>query len=279
MTAGIWESSVASLLAAGAAYWRRFLTFPAAIAAALLGGIILTSGGWPWASSTAGLFFITAILSERHARVTMSEPAITTVRRNLKQVIANGILLAVLAELHRLTAGNSALIAAYLGCAGAVAGDTWATSAAQFTARSPRLLNSGKRVPPGTPGAVTGIGIALTAVAGLIASLLFLSVAAVSDGPTISVATGIALSLAAIAGAMAGALFDSYLGAACQALYTNADGRFSDQPVADSGRANSYVRGWRWLSNDLVNFSNSCAGALAAFLVWIAAGWLNLIPD
>ena len=277
MTAGIWESLIVSLLASVAAYWRRFLTFPAAIAAAILGGIILTSGGWAWASAAAGLFLITALLAERQARVKTDEWSVTEVPRNLKQLIANGILLAVFAVLHRVGQGNSVVIVAYLGCAGAVAGDTWATSASQFTTSLPRLLTSGKRVPPGTPGAVTGIGIALTALAGLVASWLFLSVATVVDGETVSVAIGITLSFAAIIGAVAGALFDSYLGAACQALYADADGRLTDHPVAEDGSSNSYIRGWRWLSNDLVNFSNSVAGALSALLVWAAAGWLNVL--
>ena len=71
-------------------------------------------------------------------------------------------------------------------------------------------------------------------------------------------------------GALTGALFDSYLGAAWQALYTDSAGRLTDQAIADDGSSNSYVRGWRWLNNDLVNFSNSVAGALTALLVWIA---------
>ena len=277
MTAGIWESLIVSLLASVAAYWRRFLTFPAAMTAAILGVIILTSGGWAWASAAAGLFLITALLAERQARVKTDEWSVTEVPRNLKQLIANGILLAVFAVLHRVGQGNSVVIVAYLGCAGAVAGDTWATSASQFTTSSPRLLTSGKQVPPGTPGAVTGIGIALTALAGLVASWLFLSVATVVDGETVSVAISITMSFAAIIGAVAGALFDSYLGAACQALYADADGRLTDHPVAEDGSSNSYIRGWRWLSNDLVNFSNSVAGALSALLVWAAAGWLNVL--
>ena len=277
LTAGIWESLVISLVAALAAYSRKFLTFAAAVAAAILGAIILALGGWDWALTTAGLFLATALLAQREERVVTGESGSTKGPRTLKQVAANGILLAVFAVLYRTGQGNSAFIAAFLGCAGAVAGDTWATAATQFTTSSPRLLTSGQRVPPGTPGAVTGVGIALTALAGFFASLVFLSGATFLDGGSVSAAICIVLSLAAIVGAVAGALFDSYLGAACQALYADANGRMTDEAVADNGTINSYVRGWRWLNNDLVNFSNSVAGALSAFLVWAAAGWLNLI--
>lgn len=277
LIAGIWESLVISLAAASVAYWRRFLTIPAAIAAAILGGIILALAGWAFASTTAGLFLITALLSERQVRLESGETNGSDQRRNLNQIIANGILLGALAVLHRVTQENSLFLAAYLGCAGAVAGDTWATGATQFTTARPRLLTSRRPVPAGTPGAVSSVGIVLTALAGLCASLLYLFVAIVLAGATVSIANSVTLTIAAITGAVTGSLFDSYLGAACQALYTDAQGVLTDQREADDSSANAYVRGWRWLSNDLVNFSNSIAGALAALVVWAAASWLDLI--
>lgn len=268
---------VSSAVVATVAYWRSFLTLPAAIAAAILGGIILFFGGWDWAAATAGSFFITALLSQRHERIEHSATSSGNARRNLQQVLANGLLLAVLAVVYR-TSGESYLgVAAFLGCVGAVAGDTWATSAAQFSATDPRLLTTGQHVAAGTPGAVTGIGTALTAAAGFVASALYLSVSTMIYGETAAGPVLVTLAFAAIIGAVAGSLFDSYLGAAWQALYTDADGRLTDYPVADNGCINNYVRGWRWLSNDLVNFSNSVVGAMSAYFVWVVAGPLEAI--
>ena len=277
VTAGFWESIFISLVAAVAAYWRKFLTVPGAIAAAILGSIILFFGGWGWGATTAGSFLITALLSQLQDSSESNHSSSTRARRNLNQVLANGVLLTVLAIVYRASDANIASVAAFLGCVGAVAGDTWATSASQFSTRDPRLLTTGQRVPAGTPGAVTGIGIALTALAGLVASALYLSAAAILGGETAPDAVRVTLGVAAIVGAMAGSFFDSYLGAACQAIYTDADGRVTDLPVANNGRLNTYVRGWRWLSNDLVNFSNSVAGASSAFCVWIAAVWLEIV--
>jgi uncharacterized membrane protein len=257
-----------SLVAAMAAYWRRFLTLPAAIVAAALGGIILFAGGWAWAFAAAGSFLITALLSSRQANLEMGEAGLVRTRRNLHQVTANGILLAVLAVMHQFVDGNDAFLVAFLGCTGAVAGDTWATSASLFTGSTPRLLTSGDPVPRGTPGAVTGVGIALSALAGMVASLLYLSAAILIDGESISIEFALVLSCAALTGGLAGALFDSYLGAARQALYADAAGRLTDRAVADDGSSNGYLRGWRWLNNDLVNFSNSVAGAGSALLLW-----------
>jgi uncharacterized protein (TIGR00297 family) len=277
VTAGFWESIFVSLVAAVATYWRKFLTLPGAIAAAILGSIILFFGGWGWGATTAGSFFITALLSQLQDCDESNDSSSTSARRNLNQVLANGLLLTVLAIVYRASDANIGSVAAFLGCVGAVAGDTWATSASQFSTKGPRLLTTGQRVPAGTPGAVTGIGIALTALAGLVASVLYLSAVAILGGETAPSAVRVTLGVAAIIGAVAGSIFDSYLGAACQAIYTDADGRVTDYPAASNGRFNTYVRGWRWLSNDLVNFSNSVAGASSAYCVWIAAVWLELV--
>ncbi len=277
MTAGFCESVFVSLVAAAAAYWQNFLTRPGAFVAAILGSIILFFGGWGWAATTAGSFFITALISQREGSQETNKSNSTRARRNLSQVLANGLLLAMLAVVYRASDANIASVAAFLGCVGAVAGDTWATSASQFSSRNPRLLTTGQRVPAGTPGAVTGIGIALTALAGLVASILYLTVAAIVRGETAPSAVLVTLGVAAIIGAVAGSIFDSYLGAACQAIYTDADGRVTDHPAANNGRFNTYVRGWRWLSNDLVNFSNSVTGAASAYCVWIAAVWLEIV--
>ncbi len=277
VTAGFWETIFVSLVATVAAYWRKFLTLPGAVAAAILGSIILFFGGWGWGASTAGSFLITALLSRRQDRDDSNRLGSTNTRRNLSQVLANGLLLTVLAVLYRASDADIAFLASFLGCVGAVAGDTWASSASQFSTSDPRLLTTGQRVPAGTPGAVTGTGIALAALAGFVATVLYLSVAAILGGDTAPNALRVTLAVAAIVGAVAGSIFDSYLGAACQAIYADADGRVTDNPAANNGRLHTYIRGWRWLSNDLVNFSNSVAGATSAFCVWIAAVWLEIV--
>ncbi|MGI9296161.1 MAG: DUF92 domain-containing protein [Pseudomonadales bacterium] len=277
VTTSILASIVASVVVATVAYWQRFLTLPAAIAAATLGGIILFFGGWDWGVATAGSFFITALLSQRHERIAHRARSSENAGRNLQQVLANGLVLALLAGVYHSSGENYVGVAAFLGCVGAVAGDTWATTTEQFSATDPRLLTTGQCVPHGTPGAVSGIGMALTAIAGLVACALYLFVAMIIHGETTAGPVMVTLTIAAIVGAVAGSLFDSYLGAAWQALYKETDGRLTDHPVADNGSTNSYVRGWRWLSNDLVNFSNSVVGAVSAYFVWFAAGLLGVI--
>ncbi len=278
MTAGILQAAFVSILVATLAYWRSFLTLPGAVAAAFIGGTILVVGGWDWGTATAGLFFITSLLSRRRDRIEENDPESANARRNLQQVLANGVLLAMLAVLYD-TGGreNDGIVAAFLGCVGAVAGDTWATAVARFSSKEPRMITSGRRVPPGTPGAVSGIGIVLSGAAGVVASVLYFAASMIVDGETTPVTLISTLSCAAIVGALAGSLFDSFLGAACQAQYTDPGGQLTDHPIAGDGRSNTYVRGWCWLSNDLVNFGNSIAGTASAYIVWLTAEWLKIV--
>lgn len=277
MTITTWGTIAVGILAAFSAYVCRFLTFPAAIAAAFLGVVTLEFGGWDWAAVTAGSFLITALLSDRHERLESHASRFEKVPRNSNQVLANGLLLALLAVWYGFGDGRQIIVAAFLGSVGAVAGDTWASSAAQFRRGEPRLLTSKQRVPHGTPGAVTKTGCALSALAGFVASMLYLLATALVSGDTLPAIQATMLSFAAVTGALAGSLFDSYLGANCQALYEDADGRLVDNPIAGDGTSNKYVRGWRWLDNDLVNSSNSIAGAMAALIVWLCAGWLGIV--
>jgi uncharacterized protein (TIGR00297 family) len=278
VTAGIWESVVISCVAATVACWRNFLTPTAAIAAALIGCIVLVFGGWDWGIAMAGSFLVTSLLSERRDRIEENDPIHANARRNLPQVLANGIVLTLLAVLY--STGNRedvGITAAFLGCVGAVSGDTWATAVARFSSKEPRLITSGTRVPAGTPGAVSGIGIALAGAAGVVASVLYFSVLMIVYRETAPGTIIITLSFAAIVGAVVGSLFDSYLGAACQAQYIGPDGQLTDHPIANNGRSNTYVRGWRWLSNDFVNLGNSVAGATSAYVVWLAFGLAKIV--
>jgi uncharacterized protein (TIGR00297 family) len=278
VTAGIWESAVISCVAATVAYWRNFLTPSAAIAAALIGCIVLVFGGWDWGLAMAGAFLVTSLLSERRDRIEQNDLYYANARRYLPQVLANGIVLALLAVLYGIGNRESVgITAAFLGCVGSVAGDTWATAVARFSSMEPRLITSGSRVPAGTPGAVSGIGILLSGLAGVVASVLYFAVSMIVDGETTPVTLISTLSCAAIVGALAGSLFDSFLGAACQAQYSDTDGQLTDHPISSDGSSNTYIRGWRWLSNDLVNFGNSIAGAASAYFVWLAAESLKIV--
>lgn len=256
-------SGMVSLLAC----WRGYLTVAAAITAGCLGAVILSCAGIAAASSVAVCFFITALLSRRRETLQGNMDVRGRSRRDFGQILANASLLTVIAVLIGISSERVWLLA-FLGCIGAVAGDTWASDLARFSHRQARLITTLRAVAPGTPGAVTGFGCLLSAAAGLLAgAVFFVTNTLLARQQAFDLVDMLLVSVVAGIGGMLGALVDSLLGATVQAIYQRADGSLTDHPREADTTANQYLRGWRWLNNDMVNFANSLAGALSAALI------------
>lgn len=262
------------------AYWRGYLTWQAAILAAIFASTIVIFSGVAIGLSVGVCFYITCRISNlplllrknSHNDVNVSAPFDSTAPRDTKQILANGLLLTTLALLNwNWGELPLALTAAILGCIAAVAGDTWASEAASMAKQQPRILLTGEWVKEGTPGAVTSFGIFLTGLSGLIAALVFiLGTFAPFDFPhqyDLTFTNSVILILSAIIGGILGALADSIAGAHIQAHYRTVEGNISDSPIDINGSTNQYIKGSLWLSNNLVNFVNSVVGAVSAWIV------------
>lgn len=247
-----------SLLVATLAWRAGALRRSGAVAAAMVGAVILLSTGWPGGLVLLAFFAPSSALS----RVWPAPGAPAEGkddRRDAWQVLANGGPPALLAA--AVPSGGGALFILAAGLAAAAA-DTWATEIGAFSPTPPRLITTGAVVSPGDSGGITPLGtagglagaLAIAGLAGLVAPVLGWRGAAV-----------------AATGGAAGMLFDSLLGATVQARYAcpvcgvvteRAAGEGCHGPV-------SLARGLRWLDNDVVNLAGSLAGALMA-----GAGWL-----
>ena len=155
--------------------------------------------------------------------------------RNERQVLANGGLAAL-----------AALAGSWAGFAGAIAAataDTWASEIGRHTRTPPRLITTGRPVPPGTDGGITLLGTAGGVVgAGLIAALAVL-LEPRDIGPGSAHLASIAPIVAAAG--ITGMLLDSVLGATVQGAL-------------------------RWFDNDVVNLAATLGGAAAALLLVLA---------
>ena len=81
------------------------------------------------------------------------------------------------------------------------------------------------------------------------------------------------LPTAALLGGWLGSLTDSLLGATLQALYYCApDDQYTEKLIHNCGRPAIHTRGLVWMTNDMVNFVSSIAGALIGAAVYIAIG-------
>lgn len=241
---------------AGAAYAVRSLTASGAIAAVVMGTSFVTLGEPVWFALLIVFFITSSLLSKfkrRHAAKEAAEANYEkTGRRDAGQVWANGGAGLLLCAVHAVYP-HEGLLFAYAGVMAAVNADTWATELGALSRTAPRSITTGRRVRPGTSGAVTPLGsaaaLAGAAVIGTAAALL------APDGAGL-------IAVAAIAG-FAGCMADSLLGATGQAMYRCPQCGSETERAVHCGTAAERVRGFAWLNNDRVNLLSSlCAGLL-----------------
>jgi len=155
----------------------------------------------------------------------------------------------------------------------AVNADTWATELGVLSPTSPRLITTGQRVPAGTSGGVTALGTLAAFAGGLLIGLTALVLGQVEAMWGSGALDGGYLWLVPVGvlAGLAGSTFDSLLGATAQGIYYCP--RCQSETEARRhrcGQPTRHLRGWRWLNNDVVNFSNSIVGSLlAGFLGWL----------
>jgi uncharacterized protein (TIGR00297 family) len=172
-------------------------------------------------------------------------------QRDAGQVLANGGLAAAGSIGYGLT-GHPGWLGLIAGALAAANADTWATEVGVLAKGWPRRLLDGRRVEPGTSGAVSGQG--------LMASLVGAGLVGVAAGALSSSAR---LGVAATIGGFVGALVDSLLGATVQAMYwcPACLKETERHPLHSCDTPTTQRRGLAWLRNDGVNFGATLAGA------------------
>ncbi len=175
-------------------------------------------------------------------------------RRDLVQVLSNGLMATLAALLWHFSGTVSALV--MFGAAVAEAtSDTFAGDIGRLSGRDPVSIITLKRVPKGLSGGVTALGLfAAMASSFVIALCWYVSFKTVS------------LYQAALVWLMgfAGAVVDSYLGAGVQAQYYDPQTREITEDDERDGRKLELTRGIRWVDNDMVNLMSNTFSAVFA---------------
>jgi uncharacterized protein (TIGR00297 family) len=252
-----------SALIGGLACWRGSLTAGGWLGAVLTGTATFGFGGWAWGLALIVFFVTSSALSrfrQRQKERIAGEKFAKGSRRDLWQALANGGAGGVLATLYGLSGDPPALLALFAGVMATVTADTWATELGVLSRRSPRLVTTGRQVPPGTSGGVTLTGTLAAAAGALTIGLALAAFERLERGVWLPW-----LAPAALLGGVAGALADSLLGATLQALYRGPAGE-TERSRGPEGQPYPLLRGWPWMTNDVVNFLSSLVGGAAALL-------------
>lgn len=251
-------------------YWKRALSRSGAIAAAFVGTIVFGVGGWAWGVLLVAFFVASSALSfynpRRKAQVA-AEKFDKGSRRDWAQVIANGGWASLLA-LMMWQQATPWLFVAFVGTMATVTADTWATELGTLSRTPPRLITTGRVVPPGTNGGVSALGTMAALVGGVFIGTLAYALAQWGGAPLMTLDAFWLPSIAAISG-LAGAFTDSLLGATVQRVYYcgRCDSE-TERTMHHCGTATRTLRGWRWMDNDMVNFLSSVVGSVVA--AWLA---------
>lgn len=252
---------VVSVLVISIAHWRKWLSQSGAAAALVVGTLTLGLGGPLW-GLLLGLFFVSSSLlskfKPKRKRQAEDEKFAKGSQRDMWQVLANGGIGTALAVLSSVLPSPLWLYT-FVGVMATVNADTWATELGTLSKRLPRLITSGKPVERGTSGAVSPFGTLATVLGGLLIG----TAAALWHWQAAWVLLG-------AVGGLAGSLTDSLLGATVQLIYWDDVAHQETEQRMKRGRELSVRRGWRWVTNDVVNLTASLVGgAVAAILGYL----------
>jgi uncharacterized protein (TIGR00297 family) len=258
------RTTLGLLLAASlsaAAFRLRALSLSGAIAAVFIGTTVLGAGGWTPAMLLV-LFFGSSSLFTRFSSLLKPERQAAFAkggRRDARQVLANGVLPALLA-LSSLFYPQGSWLPAIIGALAAATADTWATEWGILARHKPRRITDWENVPPGTSGGITPLGT----LGSLIGALVIGVAASLLEGRSDFILIGL------FSGALGSAL-DSLLGATIQVQYfcEVCDKATEQHPIHRTcGTETGYHSGILWVDNDTVNLFANAFGALIAS-IWL----------
>ena len=195
-------------------------------------------------------------------------------QRSARQVLACSLVATLLAVYSVIRFGHddvgldfqtaperSFVLASYIGHYACCAADTWASELGVLSKSEPRLITTGKRVPPGTNGGVSVLGLAVSALGGAFIGALYYAASLLSRTAQPQVIT-----LGVVTG-LFGSVLDSILGATVQATHFDRVTR----KICDDAPHVEHICGRKWLSNEQVNVvstlvATAISGALATYL-------------
>jgi uncharacterized protein (TIGR00297 family) len=258
LSLGLFLSAAISLFA----YRRRSLSRSGVVGAIVTGTTTFGLGGWDWGISLIFFFISSSMLShfrEQEKAATAADKFSKGSRRDLGQVAANGGVAALLAlgyGLARTHALRETLQAGYIGSLATATADTWATEIGVLSPQPPRLVTSGKPVSPGTSGGITLLGTGAAALGALALGTVFWALrrfrTSLAFPPLLGLVSG-----------LAGSFLDSLLGATLQAMYyCSVCNQETERHIHRCGTSTTFLRGWPWMDNDVVNFIATLWGGL-----------------
>ncbi|MGC9359338.1 MAG: DUF92 domain-containing protein [Anaerolineae bacterium] len=275
-----WGTAITGVLLPATLMWlavrQGSLTSTAGIAAGLLTAVLAFLAGWEWALGIdAYLLSLVAWIPFRsQAKSGPLDRPDAQALLGAADILAHLAWPAATAIANALLGETNVSFVIYAGALASSSADLWATEIGVLSPDPPRDLVHGSSVSPGTVGAISLLGI-VAAILGAW-SIGFVAIASKTLPPLFTeqpmdTQWGLLPLICAFAG-LIGTMADSVLGSIAQAMYycPRCD-RATDRPRHHCGSDTQKVRGWRGLTNPMVDLIASMIGGAVALVLWV---WL-----
>lgn len=255
-----------ALIVALSSHHFRLLTVSGSMAAFVMGWLVFSLGGWTFSIPILFFFVSSSLLSRVGGlqKSRLSTYSHQSSQRDFRQVLANGLIpTLVLLGWCKFQQPRWAFL--FLTSVASATADTWATEIGVLSKAKPRSVVSFKKVPTGSSGGVTLLGV-IAAISGafavaLVGRIMFQLRANLNfSWPQIVLITMIGTAAQTL---------DSILGATVQAKYCCTKcGEHTEGKSHCSGAQTVQVSGGRRVDNDLVNLISVSGGAIVGWIGW-----------
>lgn len=253
--------AVFSFIISYLAYLKKSLDLGGMLSAILLGAVLYFIN--PIFFALMICFFISSSLLTKYKSSQKQETEKLhekSSRRGFLQVAASGLGALLFAVIYYLTGSEYFLIAFVVVMASANA-DTWASELGVLSNREPVSIIGFKPIKKGLSGGISLLGTSASFLGALFISIIFTIYYLNTYGFSTRV-YGI-LAVCTIGG-FAGSIIDSIMGATLQIKYfCDAAGDLTEREYTN-GTKNIRAKGYKFISNEFVNFSS---GVIAALIV------------
>ena len=263
---------------AGAAYAKQSLSGSGFAAAVGLGTVMYALGSPVWFGSLLAFFISSTLWSKwkQHAKAKAESGYEKSGRRDAGQVFANGGM-GLLLCIAGWAWPHPFWWYAFLGAMAAVTADTWATEIGALSRTPPVSVKTWRRVPAGTSGGVSALGLAASLAGSLFIGATAWGILSLAPGSAAPDAVAAELRWAAWLGVaglagVGGSLIDSWIGATWQLMYRCGVCGKSIEQAHHCGQPARRFRGRGGWNNDAVNAAGSVAGGLIGGLSALALG-------
>lgn len=252
-------AGILALILAGLAYRARLLNLDGTAVAFGIGFLLYGIGELPFSFSVL-YFFFTANLLGKFKRNRLGIAG-NQESRNSLQVLANGFMPVLFVSLWGIFR-EPVFVLFFLTAICTATADTWATELGALSRKQPRSILTFKKVAPGVSGGITALGT-VAACAGAFSNST-LSAYFFSDHFNINLSLQNIFMIAFVA--VLAQFVDSLLGACCQVRYLcSICGKVVEERL-HCNKPTLVKDGFRWLTNDMVNFLSILAGI---FILWM----------